>query len=75
MTEGKKPNQAAGGATLRIKYYRSAIGTPGKHKLIIKGLGFKRLNQVVTRVDTPAVRGMVATVPHLVTIVDAEQGE
>jgi large subunit ribosomal protein L30 len=55
---------------LRIQYVRSAIGTPGKHKLIIKGLGFKRLNQTVTRVDTPAVRGMVAQIPHLVKILD-----
>jgi large subunit ribosomal protein L30 len=59
-------------AMLRIKYVRSAIGTPPKHRLIIKSLGFKRLNQVVTRVDTPAVRGMVAQVPHLVAIVDSE---
>jgi large subunit ribosomal protein L30 len=59
-------------ATLRIKYVRSAIGTPEKHRLIIKSLGFKRLNQVVTRVDTPAVRGMVAQIPHLVAIVDSE---
>jgi large subunit ribosomal protein L30 len=56
------------GETLRIQYFRSAIGTPGKHKLIIKSLGFKRLNQVVNRVDTPAIRGMVAQVPHLVRI-------
>jgi large subunit ribosomal protein L30 len=56
--------------TLRIQYVRSAIGAPGKHKLIIKGLGFKRLNQTVTRVDTPAVRGMVAQIPHLVKILD-----
>jgi large subunit ribosomal protein L30 len=40
--------------------------------LIIKGLGFKRLNQVVTRVDTQAVRGMVAQVPHLVKILDSK---
>jgi large subunit ribosomal protein L30 len=55
---------------LRIQYVRSAIGAPGKHKLIIKGLGFKRLNQTVSRVDTPAVRGMVAQIPHLVKILD-----
>ena len=53
---------------LKIQYFRSAIGSPKKHKLIIKSLGFKRLNQVVYRVDTPAVRGMVAQVPHLVKI-------
>lgn len=54
---------------LKIQYYRSAIGTPEKHRLVIKSLGFKRLNQIVDRVDTPAVRGMVAQVPHLVRIV------
>jgi large subunit ribosomal protein L30 len=69
---GTKHKQPTEGAMLRIKYVRSAIGTPPKHKLIIKSLGFKRLNQVVTRVDTPQVRGMVAHVPHLVAIVDSE---
>ena len=58
------------GATLTIQYYRSGIGAPEKHKLVLKSLGFKRLNQVVIRVDTPAVRGMVAQVPHLVKIID-----
>ena len=42
---------------------------PVKHKLVIKGLGFTRLNQVVEREDTPSIRGMVAKVPHLVEIV------
>jgi large subunit ribosomal protein L30 len=58
-------------AKIRVKYVRSAIGAPHKHKLVIKSLGFKRLNQVVTRVDTPAVRGMVAEVPHLVEILES----
>jgi large subunit ribosomal protein L30 len=40
-----------------------------KHKLVVKGLGFTRLNQVVEREDTPSIRGMVNTVPHLVRIV------
>ena len=55
---------------IRIQYYRSAISTPVKHKLVIKGLGFTRLNQVVERVDNESVRGMVNTVPHLVRILD-----
>jgi len=59
------------GATMQIKYIRSAIGSPTKHKLVVKSLGFKRLNQVITRMDTPAIRGMVAKIPHLVTIVDS----
>jgi large subunit ribosomal protein L30 len=72
ILKGTKHKESTASATLRIKYVRSAIGTPSKHKLIIKSLGFKRLNQVVTRVDTPAIRGMVARVPHLVAIVDSE---
>jgi len=66
----KKKAVAETGATLKIQYVRSAIGAPEKHKLVIKSLGFKRLNQVVNRVDTPAVRGMVAQVPHLVKILE-----
>jgi large subunit ribosomal protein L30 len=57
--------------TIRIQYYRSAIATPVKHKLVIKGLGFTRLNQIVERVDNEAVRGMVKTVPHLVRILES----
>jgi large subunit ribosomal protein L30 len=71
MAENNSETSEAG-ATLRIQYVRSCIGTPPKHKLIIKSLGFKRLNQVVTRVDTPSVRGMVAQVPHLVKILDSK---
>ena len=55
---------------IRIQYYRSAISTPVKHKLVIKGLGFTRLNQIVERVDNPSVRGMVKAVPHLVRILE-----
>jgi large subunit ribosomal protein L30 len=53
---------------IRLQYFRSKNGTPTKHKLVIKGLGFTRLNQIVLRVDTDATRGMVAVVPHLVRI-------
>jgi large subunit ribosomal protein L30 len=55
---------------IRLQYYRSKISTPMKHKLVVKGLGFTRLNQVVEREDTPSIRGMVKTVPHLVRIVE-----
>ena len=60
---------AAPGSKIQLKYVRSAICTPVKHKLVIKGLGFTRLYQVIEREDTPSVRGMVAKVPHLVEIV------
>jgi large subunit ribosomal protein L30 len=57
-----------GGGKLHLKWVRSAICAPVKHKLVIKGLGFTRLNQVIERPDTAAIRGMVAKVPHLVQI-------
>jgi large subunit ribosomal protein L30 len=55
---------------IRIKYVRSKIATPQKHKLVVKGLGFTRLYQVIEREDTPSIRGMIAKVPHLVEIVE-----
>ncbi len=55
---------------IRIKWVRSAIQAPVKHKKVIRGLGFTRLNQVIEREDTPSIRGMVNAVPHLVQIVD-----
>ena len=61
---------APAGTKLHLKYVRSAIATPQKHKLVIKGLGFTRMNQVIEREDTPSIRGMVAKVPHLVEIVE-----
>jgi large subunit ribosomal protein L30 len=65
MAETKKKS----GKTIRIKWVRSAICTPKKHKAVVKGLGFTRLNQVVEREDSPSIRGMVNKVPHLVEIV------
>jgi large subunit ribosomal protein L30 len=58
------------GATIQLKWVRSAICAPIKQKKVVKGLGFTRLNQVIQRPDTPAIRGMVAKVPHLVVIVN-----
>ena len=63
----KKPAQGEG--KLHLKWVRSSICAPFKQKRVVKGLGFTRLNQVIERPDTPAIRGMVAKVPHLVEIV------
>ncbi len=56
--------------TLLIQYYRSMICTPVKHKKVVKGLGFTRLQQIVEREDSPSIRGMVKRIPHLVRIVE-----
>lgn len=56
--------------TIRIQWVQSSIGSPEKHKLIVRGLGLRKLQQVVVRPDTLSIRGMVAKVPHLVRIVE-----
>jgi large subunit ribosomal protein L30 len=67
MTANKENSS---GETIRIKWVRSAICAPEKQKLVIKGLGFTRLNQVIERPNTAAIRGMVAKVPHMLEIVN-----
>jgi len=56
--------------TIQLKWVRSAICAPLKQKKVVKGLGFTRLNQVIERPDTPAIRGMVAKIPHMIEIVE-----
>jgi large subunit ribosomal protein L30 len=74
MARTRKKTEVTAGkpdTKLHLKWVRSAIAAPVKHKLVVKGLGFTRLNQVIEREDTPSIRGMVAKVPHLVVIVEA----
>jgi large subunit ribosomal protein L30 len=66
----KAKDKGVSGGKIQLKWVRSAICTPIKHKLVVKGLGFTRLNQVIERPDNPAIRGMVAKIPHLVEIVE-----
>ena len=58
------------GSTITIQYYRSSIGYAKSQKKIVSSLGITKLNQKVTRPDTPAMRGIVNKVPHLLRIVD-----
>ena len=54
--------------TLKIKWIRSFIGCPRGMRQTIRGLGFRRMHQVVEREDSPETRGMIAKVHHLVEI-------
>ena len=65
----KKTTSAGPKGKVRIRWVRSYIASPVKHKKIVKGLGFTRLNQVLEREDTPSIRGMVKKVPHLLEFV------
>ena len=64
-----KTSKSSGGGKIQIKLVRSVICTPDKYRKVVKGLGFTRLNQVIERPDTPAIRGMVMKVPHLLEII------
>ena len=55
---------------IKIQYYRSAIGFNVNQKLVVKGLGFTKLNSTREVEDTPSIRGMVKKVPHLLRIVE-----
>ena len=57
-------------STLKIKWVRSFIGCPRDMRQTVRGLGFRRMNQVVERQDTPAIRGMIDKVRHLVEVVE-----
>lgn len=55
---------------IKIQWYRSIIATPEKHKVVVRSLGFTKLNQIVERPDDQSIRGMIAKVPHLLRIVE-----
>jgi large subunit ribosomal protein L30 len=63
MAEKKK-------GTFKIKWVRSAIGCTRDMRQAVRGLGLRRLQQVVEREDTPAIRGMVDKIRHLVVVVE-----
>jgi large subunit ribosomal protein L30 len=66
----KQQQKKAGGGKIRVKQIGSLIGCTDKQRATVRGLGLRRMHQVVERLDTPEIRGMVKAVPHLVTIVD-----
>lgn len=58
---------------LRVKLTRSAIGCTDRQKATVMGLGLRRLHVERTLENTPAVRGMVAKVLHLVEVSEVEE--
>jgi large subunit ribosomal protein L30 len=53
---------------LKVTQVRSAIGTKPNQRQTLRSLGLKRINDTVVQEDRPEIRGMVATVTHLVTV-------
>ncbi len=58
---------------LRVTYCTSFIGVKSDQKDTIRRLGFTRLGQIVEHPDTPAIRGMIHKVRHLVTVTEVSE--
>ena len=54
--------------TIGVRWVKSQIGYDQRQRATLRGLGFRRMNQRVQVEDTPAVRGMIFKVRHLVVV-------
>ena len=65
-----KQQESAGTPKIKIQFYRSVIHASRRQKVMVRSLGFTKLNQILERPDTPAMRGAVAKAPHLLRIIE-----
>jgi large subunit ribosomal protein L30 len=68
----KKESESAEKATRTVKIQQvvSFIGSTDDIRQAVRGLGLRRMHQVVEREDTPSIRGMIHKVRHLVRVVE-----
>ena len=67
-----KKKTAAKADKLKIEQYRSPIGCPKDQREALRTLGLRRIRHVVGREDSPAVRGVIKKIPHLVRVVEEQ---
>ena len=60
----------AGKTKIKVKQIKSVIGYNQRQRATVRGLGLRRMHHVVEVEDTPAVRGMITKVGHLVAVVE-----
>jgi large subunit ribosomal protein L30 len=60
---------------LKVTQLRSGIGFDKKQTLALRGLGLRRIRHTVEVQDTPAIRGLILKVRHLVTVDEQQQAE
>ncbi len=63
----KRAAKKADGKRVKVTLVKSTIGFGKKQAAVVEGLGLRRLNHTVELADTPAIRGMIHKVRHLVT--------
>jgi len=56
------------GQAVRVTLRRSPIGTPQTHRLVLRGLGLRRIRQTAIHPDTPQVRGLIKKVGYLLEV-------
>ena len=66
--DNQRPQAAEAGARLRVTQVRSAIGTKPKHRGTLRALGLRGIGRTNELPDRPEIRGMLARVPHLVSV-------
>jgi large subunit ribosomal protein L30 len=59
----------------KVTQTRSTIGTKPKQRGTIRALGLGRIGQTNTLPDRPEIRGMLASVPHLISVEEIQEGE
>jgi large subunit ribosomal protein L30 len=64
----KTAQKAPAGGGIRVTLRRSPIGTPEKHRLVLRGLGLRHIRQTAVHPDTPQVRGMINKVGYLLEV-------
>jgi len=57
---------------LKVRQTRSGIGRKQNQRETLRSLGLKRIGHVVVKKDRPEIRGMLATVPHLVAVEEVD---
>jgi large subunit ribosomal protein L30 len=80
MTEAAKKKPAAkkeaakkSGKTVRIEQIGSYIGRPDVQRQTLIGLGLNKRHRISELEDTPSVRGMINSIPHLVRVLDEKK--
>jgi large subunit ribosomal protein L30 len=62
------PKKKASGKTLQVTLVKSPIGYKKDQKATVRALGLRHMNQTVEHNDSPAVRGMINKISHLIVV-------
>jgi len=57
--------------TVKVQQVKSVIGYTQRQRATMRGLGLRKIRQIVELEDTPAVRGMIDKVNHLVVVLES----